>query len=178
MIKSSLTFWQSHRGVRLSQSSNELSQTWNKHAEKTPDQSQSWSRFGQLNLFANMNEKMRLNIFCKTGTILDGSEQRTFSQSRKDVRRMKRPIWGEVGQRDFDYRKRKGTRQWACWAFAGLPTIPIWRLLEYMILGARVAELGSLSSGAKMAMKIFVKRIFTIFPSNALFLHVIANLQN
>ena len=34
MIKSSLTFWQSHRGVRLSQSSNGLSQTWNKHAEK------------------------------------------------------------------------------------------------------------------------------------------------
>ena len=29
----------------------------------------------------------------------------------------------------------------------------------------RVAELGSLSSGAKMAMKIFVKRIFTIFPT-------------
>ena len=93
MIKSSLTFWQSHRGVRLSQSSNGLSQTWNKHAEKTPDQSQSWSRFGQLNLFANMNEKMRRNIVCKTGTILDASEQRTFSQSRKDVRRMKRPIW-------------------------------------------------------------------------------------
>ena len=31
----------------------------------------------------------------------------------------------------------------------------------------RVVELGSLSSGAKMAMKIFVKRVFTI-----------ANLQN
>ena len=28
---------------------------------------------------------------------------------------------------------------------------------------SRVAELGSLSSGAKMAMKIFVKRVFTIF---------------
>ena len=42
----------------------------------------------------------------------------------------------------------------------------------------RVAELGSLSSGAKMAMKIFVKRVFTIFASNALFLRVIANLQN
>ena len=27
----------------------------------------------------------------------------------------------------------------------------------------RVAELGSLSSGAKMAMKIFVKQVFTIF---------------
>ena len=42
----------------------------------------------------------------------------------------------------------------------------------------RVAELGSLSSGAKMAMKIFVKRVFTIFASNASFLRVIANLQN
>ena len=44
--------------------------------------------------------------------------------------------------------------------------------------GGRVAELGSLSSGAKMAMKIFVKRVFTIFASNALFLRVITNLQN
>ena len=42
----------------------------------------------------------------------------------------------------------------------------------------RVAELGSLLSGAKMAMKIFVKRVFTIFASNASFLRVIANLQN
>ena len=42
----------------------------------------------------------------------------------------------------------------------------------------RVAELGSLSSGAKMAMKIFVKCVFTIFASNASFLRVIANLQN
>ena len=39
----------------------------------------------------------------------------------------------------------------------------------------KVAELGSLSSGAKMAMKIFVKRIFTIFATNASC--VIANLQ-
>ena len=44
--------------------------------------------------------------------------------------------------------------------------------------GGRLAELGSLSSGAKMAMKIFVKRVFTIFVSNASFLRVIANLQN
>ena len=36
--------------------------------------------------------------------------------------------------------------------------------------GFRVAELGSLSSGAKMAMKIFA--------SNASFLHVVANLPN
>ena len=41
----------------------------------------------------------------------------------------------------------------------------------------RVAELGSLSSGAKMAMKIFVKRVFTIFATNASFLRVIANFQ-
>ena len=38
----------------------------------------------------------------------------------------------------------------------------------------RVAELGK----AKMAMKIFFKRVFTIFTSNASFLCVIANLQN
>ena len=42
----------------------------------------------------------------------------------------------------------------------------------------RVAELGSLSSGAKMTMKIFVNCVFTIFASNASFLRVIANLQN
>ena len=40
-----------------------------------------------------------------------------------------------------------------------------------------VAELGSLSLGTKMAMKIFVKRVFTIFATNASFLRVIANLQ-
>ena len=49
----------------------------------------------------------------------------------------------------------------------------IWDMVK-----GRVAELGSLSSGAKMAMKIFVKRVFTIFASNASFLRVIANLQN
>ena len=48
---------------------------------------------------------------------------------------------------------------------------------HYILIG-RVAELGSLLSGAKMAMKIFVKRVFTIFASNASFLRVIANLQN
>ena len=50
-------------------------------------------------------------------------------------------------------------------------------LSEFLFL-IRVAELGNLSSGAKMAMKIFVKRVFTIFVSNASFLRVIANLQN
>ena len=44
--------------------------------------------------------------------------------------------------------------------------------------GSRVADFGSLSSAANMAMKIFVKRAFTIFASNASFLRVIANLQN
>ena len=39
----------------------------------------------------------------------------------------------------------------------------------------RVAELGSPSSMAKMAMKIFVKRVFTIFATNASFLCVISN---
>ena len=48
-------------------------------------------------------------------------------------------------------------------------------LLVYYTL--RVAELGSLSWGAKMAMQIFVKGVFTIFATNALFLHVMANLQ-
>ena len=52
------------------------------------------------------------------------------------------------------------------------------KLEQTILTGSRVAELGSLSSGAKMAMKIFVKRVFTIFASNASFLRVIANLQN
>ena len=43
--------------------------------------------------------------------------------------------------------------------------------------GGRPAGLGSLSPGAKMAMQIFVKRVFTIFALNASFLRVIANLQ-
>ena len=52
-------------------------------------------------------------------------------------------------------------------------------LVYYTLLhGGRVAKLGSLSSGAKMVMKIFVKCVFTIFASNASFLRVIANLQN
>ena len=40
----------------------------------------------------------------------------------------------------------------------------------------RVAEVGSLSLGAKMAMQIFVKRVFMIFATNASFLRVLANL--
>ena len=53
----------------------------------------------------------------------------------------------------------------------------IMKLIQNSNFRVRVAELGSLSSGAKMAIKIFVKRIFTIFAEIALFLHVIANLQ-
>ena len=45
------------------------------------------------------------------------------------------------------------------------------------VAAIRVAELGSLSSGTKMAMKIFVKCIFTIFATNTSLLRVIANLQ-
>ena len=42
---------------------------------------------------------------------------------------------------------------------------------------ARVAEVGSLSARAKMALQIFVKRVVTNFAANASFLRVIANLQ-
>ena len=42
---------------------------------------------------------------------------------------------------------------------------------------ARVAGLGKLSAGAKMAMKPFVKRVFTIFATNASFLRVISNFR-
>ena len=41
----------------------------------------------------------------------------------------------------------------------------------------RVAELGSLSSGAKMARKFFVRQVCTIFTTNACFLRAITNLQ-
>ena len=41
----------------------------------------------------------------------------------------------------------------------------------------RVAELGSFSSGTKKALKIFVKRVFTIFTTNASFLRVISNFR-
>ena len=41
----------------------------------------------------------------------------------------------------------------------------------------RVAGLGRLSAGAKMAMKPFVKHVFTIFATNASFLRVISNFR-
>ena len=47
----------------------------------------------------------------------------------------------------------------------------------WVLFVSRVAELDSLSSGAKMAMKIFVKRVFKIFATKASFWRVIANLQ-
>ena len=46
-----------------------------------------------------------------------------------------------------------------------------------MIVVNRVAGLGRLSAGAKMAMKPFVKRVFTIFATNASFLRVISNFR-
>ena len=66
----------------------------------------------------------------------------------------------------------------------GITKVFLWRLKEkdksdlFTVMLFRVAEFGSLSSGSKMAMKIFVKGVFTIFASNASFLRVIANLQN
>ena len=43
----------------------------------------------------------------------------------------------------------------------------------YSTLESRVAEVGSLSTRAKMATKIFVRRVFAIFAKNASFLCVI-----
>jgi len=49
----------------------------------------------------------------------------------------------------------------------------------FSILGpARVTEVGSLSTSAKMAVQIFVRCIFAIFATDASFLRVIANLQS
>ena len=46
-----------------------------------------------------------------------------------------------------------------------------------MLWRVRVAGLGRLPAGAKMGMKIFVQRVFTISATNVSFLCVIANLQ-
>ena len=40
-----------------------------------------------------------------------------------------------------------------------------------------MADVGSLSAKAKMAIKVFVRRVFAIFASIASFLRVIADLQ-
>ena len=53
--------------------------------------------------------------------------------------------------------------------------IPIKNIRIYVSIS--MAEHSSLSSAAKMAMKIFVKRVVTIFATNASFLRVITNLQ-
>ena len=45
------------------------------------------------------------------------------------------------------------------------------------LISSRVAGLGKLSAGEKMAMKPFVKRVFTIFATNASFLRVISNFR-
>ena len=76
------------------------------------------------------------------------------------------------GKQLIDAEMKCDSSQWTC---------PVaFEILEILLKKncGRVAELGSLSSAAKMAMKIFVKRVFTIFVSNASFLRVIANLQN
>ena len=57
---------------------------------------------------------------------------------------------------------------WGFLAFVLLPNILFW---------SRVAGLGRLSAGAKMTMKPFVKRVFTIFATNASFLCVISNFR-
>ena len=44
-------------------------------------------------------------------------------------------------------------------------------------LMSRVAGFGRLSAGANMAMKPFVKRVITIFATNASFLRVISNFR-
>ena len=49
--------------------------------------------------------------------------------------------------------------------------------LSFIVPETRMAEVGSHSSRAKMAIRIFVKQVFTIFAINASFLLVNANLQ-
>ena len=50
-------------------------------------------------------------------------------------------------------------------------------VIVIVIVIVRVAEVGSLSARAKMATKIFVRRLFGIFATDASFLHAIAILQ-
>ena len=51
------------------------------------------------------------------------------------------------------------------------------QFLKKGMFGTRVAEAGSLSAKAKMATKVFVRRVFAIFATNESFLRIIANLQ-
>ena len=46
-----------------------------------------------------------------------------------------------------------------------------------LVQQARVAGIGSISARAKMTIETFIKRVFTIFATNALFWRVIANLH-
>ena len=48
---------------------------------------------------------------------------------------------------------------------------------DFAIISTRVAGLGRLSAGANMAMKPFVKRVITIFATNASFLRIISNFR-
>ena len=57
-------------------------------------------------------------------------------------------------------------------SFLGNLTLP-----DYNMLLPRVAGFGRLSAGAKMAMKPFIKRVFTSFATNASFLRVISNFR-
>ena len=57
----------------------------------------------------------------------------------------------------------------------GLDSVKSWPVPCNGYLWTRVAGLGRLSAGAKMAMKPFVKRVFTIFATNVSFLRVISN---
>ena len=59
---------------------------------------------------------------------------------------------------------------WICWQTARSKSTERLQL-------SRVAGIGRLSAGAKMAMKPFVKRVFTIFATNASFLRVISNFR-
>ena len=67
---------------------------------------------------------------------------------------------------------------WQMWSeFAQLATAEMGKSELEELVKSRVAGLGRLSAGAKMAMKPFVKRVFTIFATNASFLRVISNFR-
>ena len=71
----------------------------------------------------------------------------------------------------------------------GIESVEIWQrqggdeemwklfgLIKNFLAKIRVAQLGSFSSGAKMAMETLIKHVFTILATNASFLRVIAKL--
>ena len=72
----------------------------------------------------------------------------------------------------------------ANWAPGAANWADLEKVLDYgvklqcsFIFCIRVAGLGRLSAGAKMAMKPFVKRVIKIFATNASFLRVISNFR-